>query len=149
MADRQAAAELGRRGGLAKQAKAQRVRVLDALGLRAYPSEAMAHYLDDADQFAKHETERLAQTVGGGHCGAGPASMVQSAALALAASRYLYGTGEPKDLTTAARLADSSKQQLLTAFELCAREAQARADQPGGPDPFEAAMRRINGAPRE
>jgi hypothetical protein len=147
LAGRAAAAELGRRGALARQAKAQRVRILEALGLRCAPSEDMAHYLEDADQFAKLEVERLAQTVGGGHCGAAPASMVQSAALALAGSRFLYATCQPDKLAQAARLAESSRQNLLAAHELCAREAVARADAPGALDAHDAAMRRINGAP--
>jgi hypothetical protein len=57
--------------------------------------------------------------------------MVYSAALQLAASRYLSdraaADGEPALFAQASRLADASRQNLLAAHELCAREAQARA----------------------
>lgn len=149
MADRQAAAELGRRGALAMHAKrrARRPAVLEALGLRGIPPSEMVPYLDMANDFAEHETARLAQTVGGGHCGSGPASMIQSAALALAASRYLYAQGNPETMGQAARLADSSKQQILTAFELTAREAKARAEQPGQEDDVTRALREMGSLP--
>jgi hypothetical protein len=48
----------------------------------------------------------------------------------LGASRYLADlgaqNGAPKLLSEAAKLADSSRQNLLAAHELCAREAKAR-----------------------
>jgi len=76
-----------------------------------------------------HKAE-LAATVGGGSVGPGPASVVASAAVQLGASRYLADlgaqTGDPKLLTDAARLADSSRQNLLAAHELAAREAKSR-----------------------
>jgi hypothetical protein len=56
---------------------------------------------------------------------------VASAALALAWSRYLSDLaareGDPELATRAVRMGEASRQSLLTAFELCAREAQARA----------------------
>jgi hypothetical protein len=59
---------------------------------------------------------------------------VASAALALAWSRYFSDvaarTGDAELAVKAVRLGDSSRQALLTAHELCAREAQAR---PRGP----------------
>jgi hypothetical protein len=136
------AAEVGRKGALAgwqyKREEAEREReapkVLLALGLRSVPPEGLLPYLDMAQDFAQHETARLAQTVGGGTCGAGPASLVQSAALQLACSRFLFATGAPEHMTTAARLANDSRQNLLCAHELVAREARARADQPGDND---------------
>jgi hypothetical protein len=52
-----------------------------------------------------------------------PASMVQSAALELAGSRAAFADG---DTLTGSKLASASRQNLLGAFELCARQAKAR-----------------------
>ena len=72
----------------------------------------------------------LAATVGGGSVGPGPASIVASAALQLGASRYLADLGaqmcSPKLLSEAAKLADSSRQNLLAAHELVAKETKAK-----------------------
>jgi hypothetical protein len=55
---------------------------------------------------------------------------VASAALALAWSRYFSDVaaknGDAELAVKAVKLGDSSRQALLTAHELCAREAQAR-----------------------
>jgi hypothetical protein len=68
----------------------------------------------------------------GGELGAGPCAMLASSGLALAGSRLLYQlAGETMDtglFAQAARLADSSRQQELTAVALAEREAHARAD---------------------
>lgn len=66
----------------------------------------------------------------GGYLGSGPASMLASAGLALASSRYLYAkaaeTGENSLFKQAASLADSARQQELTAVALAEREAAAQ-----------------------
>jgi hypothetical protein len=63
--------------------------------------------------------------------------MVASAALQLAWSRYLSdlsaASGDPELAVTASRLANDSRQNLLAAHELCAREAQARPRTPVDP----------------
>lgn len=135
---RHAAAERWRK----VRAEQAQVRALDSLGLHGMPPEAMHPYLLDADQFAEHERARIAAEVGGGQCGAGPTTMIQSAALALAGSRYLYASGSPTNLALAARLATESRQHLLAAHTLAALEAKARAD--SSTDPFQAALDRIN-----
>ena len=89
--------------------------------MRSDPA-ALRPYLADAEAFAAAEVTRLAQTVGGGHCGAAPASMVQSAALQLAASRAAFASG---DFDRGSKLANDSRQNLLAAHELCAKEAKA------------------------
>lgn len=75
---------------------------------------------------------RLGATVGGGHVGPGPASIVSTAALQLAASRWLSDrgaeAGDARALLDAARLANDSRQNLLAAHELCAREAQTKPE---------------------
>lgn len=66
-----------------------------------------------------------------GYVSSGVCSLVSSAALALAGSRYMYECAsqltDPKDikdlLYAAAKLADSSRQNELAAWELCARES--------------------------
>lgn len=70
----------------------------------------------------------------GGYLGAGPASMLASAALALAASRVLYelagATLDPALFVQAAQLADKARQQELTAVDLAARDAKGRERKP-------------------
>jgi hypothetical protein len=110
------------------------VKALDALGLRKVPRQEFLIYLDDANEFAEHERARIAAEVGGGQCGAGPSTMVQSAALALAGSRFLYASGDPGQLALAAKLANESRQHLLAAHTLAALEAKARAESGGDDD---------------
>ena len=120
-------------GRLAGKASAHRrkfaARLADQLGM-ATVGDKLAPYVDAASEFASTQLAHLASTVGGGEVGPGPASVVQSAALALAASRYLYAkgseTGDAKLLGHAATLADKSRTSLLTARELAARDAEAR-----------------------
>lgn len=124
------ARELGRRGGIAAAERRRfAAQLADQLGM-AEVGPALAPYTDAAREFATAHLADLAQSVGGGRVGPGPASMIQSAALALAASRYLYArgsvAGDAKLLGQAAQLADKSRTALLTAHELAAREAQAR-----------------------
>jgi hypothetical protein len=91
--------------------------------------------LTDAKTFARTERARLARLVGGGWCGSAPSSFITSAALALVASRHAYCVG---DFALGSRLAVDSRQHLLAAHELCAREAEARrrnAPSPWGYDP--------------
>lgn len=119
----EAASRIGRLGGLAKAKKAKVLKVLERLGIHASPAELQPYYAD-AEEFGRLEVARLAQVVGGGHCGAAPATMIQTAAAQLAGSRYCFSVG---DLALGSRLGDSSRQNLLAAHELCAREAEARA----------------------
>lgn len=114
------------RGGKARKA-ATTLAVRLGLGELA-EGDPFRPYKAAAVTFRRVHCASVAATVGGGVCGTGPSSMIASAALALAASRYLYDTaaGDPAKLATAARLAESSRQHLLAAFELAAKEAQAR-----------------------
>jgi len=79
--------------------------------------------------FDQH-TATLASTVGGGELSPGVTSIVASAALALAGSRWAYdlglSSGDAKLVALGAKLADQSRHSLLTAHELAAREAKAR-----------------------
>lgn len=84
-------------------------------GFEAYRSHAKA--------FAKHHLGELAVLVGGGEVPTGPASMVMSAALQLAASRYLFAKG---DFKTASTLANDSRSSLAMAHEYTAKLAKAK-----------------------
>ncbi len=110
------------------------------LGLKAVPEgHPYAPYARLARQWRDDHMRQLAATVGGGEVGPAPASVVSTAALQLAASRWLGDVGATKCSTKllleASRLADASRQNLLAAHELCAREAEARSkrNQPQGP----------------
>lgn len=122
------AALLGARGG--KSASDAR-QLAQLLGRREVPDDhPYAPYARLAREWRDDHMAQLAATVGGGEVGPGPASVVSTAALQLGASRYLHDlgaeTGDAKMLLDASRLADASRQNLLAAHELTAKEAQAR-----------------------
>jgi hypothetical protein len=121
------------------RAKGNQTRLAAKLGLATLPDSAgFASYRRAAAAFRRAQCTELARTVGGGACGPGPSSIVASAALALAWSRYLSDkaaeTGDGAQAVEAMRLADRSRTMLLTAHELCAREAIARAASAPGAD---------------
>lgn len=125
--------ELARRGG---KAKAMTVQLARLMGLAAVPEgHSYAPYAKLARELRDEHLRRLADTVGGGEVGPGPASIVSSAALQLAASRYLSDRGalegDAKMLLDASKLADASRQGLLAAHSLAALEAQARPKRGG------------------
>jgi hypothetical protein len=96
-----------------------------------FADERFEPYAKAARGFRVAHVTNLARTVGGGYCGPGPASIVASAALQLAASRFAFEV--LGDLALGSKLANDSRQGLLAAHELCAREATARSEQ-GGSD---------------
>jgi hypothetical protein len=103
--------------------------------------ETYAPYTRLAREHREAHGTALASSVGGGQLSPGVTSILASASLALAASRYLYDRGaregDPQLLGQASRLADQSRTSLLTAHELAAREAAARAARDDdAPDPF-------------
>jgi hypothetical protein len=85
-------------------------------------------YARAARGFRRAHVVALARSVGAGHCGPAPSSIIASAALQLAGSRFAFEV--LGDMALGSRLADASRQNLLAAHELCAREAAAR---PKGP----------------
>lgn len=130
VADPEAAKALGRRGG---EVKARRVRLARSLGLPLdSTSEAFKPYRRAASAFREYHCRELAR-IAGGECGSGPSSMIASAALQLAASRFVFDqaaqTGDAALMKTASQLANDSRQNLLAAYELAQREAQARPKQ--------------------
>ena len=127
----EAARVLGARGG---RVKAKRVALARSLALGGVDEmEAFAPYRRAASAFRRHHCASLAKQAGG-ECGAAPSSMIASAALQLAASRFLFDrgaqTGDPALLKTASQLSNDSRQNLLAAYELAQREAAARPPDP-------------------
>lgn len=94
------------------------------------PDHALGPYRQEAVNFRDAHIAELAQTVGGGECGNGVSSIVTTASLQMAVSRWLFDQGMlAKDmdmLRTASKMGNNSTQNLLAAHELCARNAAAR-----------------------
>lgn len=122
------ASEFARQGGIAARESKQLARLM---GLQEFDESHPWHpYYQLARSWRDSHMATLAETIGGGVVGPGPASIVSSASLQLAASRYLSDqgalNGDAKLLLDASRLSDASRQNLLAAHELVAREAKAR-----------------------
>lgn len=122
---------LGAKGGREKAKRARTHTALhSALGLTELAADAaFAPYRAAGDAFVGEHLAALAMQAGG-EVGPGPASMVASAGVQLAASRYLSdraaATGDAKVFAQASTLANDSRQNLLAAYELAVREAKAR-----------------------
>ena len=132
--DKATAAELGRRGG---QQTARRVRLIDSLGLKKIQDDAtFKPYRDAAEEFVSHHRVSLAKQAGG-ELGPAPSTMVASAGLQLAASRWAFDRGAAENdaslIKLGSALANDSRQNLLAAYELAVREAQARPKQKHDP----------------
>lgn len=121
---------LARVGGATK---AGRVRLAERLGLGDVPDDAaFAPYRRSAVSFRRAQCAALARSVGGGICGPAPSSLVASASIQLAWSRFFSdlasSSPDPDLVLKASRLAEASRQSLMAAHELCAKEAQARPE---------------------
>ena len=137
LASSEAGKALGAKGG---RAKADRVRLVSSLGLaKLADGAALKAYWNAAEDFTAHHLKGLAE-LAGGSVGSGPSSMVVSAGLQLAASRYLFDlgaqAGDPALLKQASALANDSRQNLLAAFEVATREAKARTSRDDRPAPW-------------
>lgn len=129
IADVVTARELGRRGG---EATARRVRLVDSLGLAKLSDDsAFGPYRNAADEFVGHHLQCLAR-VAGGEVGPAPSTMVASAALQLAGSRYCFDkfaeTADASWMKLGSTLANDSRQNLLAAYEYATREGAARLE---------------------
>ena len=125
----ESAALAGHRGGLAK---ARRIRLIDSLGLsKLVQDNTFTQYRDAAEEFVEHHRGALASQAGG-QLGPAPSTMVASAGLQLAASRWAFdrgaAMGDPTLIKLGSSLANDSRQNLLAAYELAVREAQARKE---------------------
>jgi hypothetical protein len=126
-----AAAALGRRGGLQT---AKNVRLVDSLGLsKLVESTSFGPYRTAAEAFVRHHLDHLA-TMAGGSVGPAPSTMVASAALQLAASRWAFDRGaEANDaslIKLGSTLANDSRQNLLASYQLAVLEAKSRPSDP-------------------
>lgn len=129
IADSATAKALGARGG---QARATKKRLLQGLGLANLASAAdFKPYWDSVQAWVDAQLEETAH-VAGGRLGPGPASIIGSAGVALAASRFFSDkaaeTGNLQLFISAGRLSETSRQHLLAAYELAVREAKARKE---------------------
>lgn len=107
------------------KSRAGKTRLATRLGLsNVLADPTFRQYKGAAEAFRRAQVTRLAATVGGGECGPAPSSIVASAALQLGASRWAFDRGEAE---LGSKLANDSRQNLLAAHELCAREAASRA----------------------
>ena len=134
VADKDAARELGRRGG---RAFALRMRILRSLGLVALASDHAFYPYETAGQdFANAGVASLAKMFDG-VCGEGPASIVKTAGMQLAISRFFFDVGkldgDAKLLGQASSLGNDSRTSMGAAYELQSREAEARKKS-GGKD---------------
>lgn len=119
------------KGGQATKATTKLGRRL-SLGNPLEVKPEFAPYRNAAIAFKKQHVRYLADTVGGGICSSGPASIIASAAWQLALSRFMFDqiavTGNLMLGQAASKLANDSRMGLMAAHELCAREAKTRAD---------------------
>ena len=126
---------LARAGG---HARAGKTRLADRLGLVELPPAVRSRPTAPPPvSFRRAQCAALAQGVGGGVCGAAPSSLVATAALQLAWSRFFSDkaavTGDADLALTASRLGDASRQSLLAAHELCAKEDKRAGNEPKPP----------------
>ena len=95
------------------------------------PGAAFGPYQDAGDLFVREHLAALAKQAGG-EVGPGPSSIVASAGVQLAASRFVSDlaarTGDPELFRRASQLANDSRQNLLASYELAVREGRARKD---------------------
>ena len=128
VADSASAKTLGAKGGATKAA---RVRLVSALGLTNLDAASdFAPYRTAGDAFVQEHLAELARQSGGA-VGPAPSSIVASAGVQLAASRFYSDrgavAGDANLFALASSLANASRQNLLAAYELAVREAEARA----------------------
>ena len=135
-----------RHGGMRTKGRPSLVSSLGMSAATVPTGEAFDPYRRRAASFRRAHVTELA-SLAGGECGTGPSSMVATASLQLAASRYLYDLGtkgaEPDMgmLKEARQQADSSRQNLLAAYELAIREGKSRGERSGAYD-IDAVTRR-------
>lgn len=127
IADAATARALGAKGG---EAKARRVRLIDSLGLAKIAEDAaFAPYRTAAEGFVEAHLAELAK-LAGGIVSSGPSTIVASAALQLAASRFCFDkaaqSGDVNLLSIGSRLATDSRQNLLAAYAQAVLEAEGR-----------------------
>lgn len=127
IASHEAAREMGRRGGRKTQLYS---RILRSLGLVELAQDHVFHPYEVAGQdFSNANIASLARMFDG-ICGEGPASIIKTAGMQYAISRYFYDRGKQdgdvKLLGQASNMGNDSRVSVGAAYELQAREAAAR-----------------------
>lgn len=140
---------LAAEGGRARKGQ---TRLADRLGIAQLASgNAFAPYKKAAAAFRRMHCTLLARDAGGGQLGPAPSSLVATAALQLAWSRYLSDLAaesfDPAMAVQASRLGDASRQSLLAAHELAVLEAKGRANRATSPVPWLLAPTADEGKP--
>jgi hypothetical protein len=132
--------KLSQLGGRAKKDTAK---LLTEMGITR--STTFKPFKAKAKAFARAQQNEMARSVGGGFCGPSPSSMIQSAAIQMAYAAWLQdkaerlmdddgNLGEVRELLGESRtFQNSSRQNLLAAHEMCAREAISRRNSKTGP----------------
>lgn len=128
---------------LGGRAKAGTAKLLTEMGITR--STTFKPFKAKAKAFARAQQNEMARSVGGGFCGPSPSSMIQSAAIQMAYAAWLQDKAERlmDDETNLAEVREllgesrtfqnSSRQNLLAAHEMCAREAISRRNSKTGP----------------
>jgi len=124
--DAASARALGARGGAARKGQPRLSRRLN-LG-ESFADPRFESYASAGRAFRRMHVAQLARDVGGGFCGPAPSSIIATAALQLAASRFAFEV--LGDMALGSKLGNDSRQNLLAAHELCAREALGRPKSP-------------------
>lgn len=132
IADSETAKEMQRRSALARS---RNLRLVDSLGLaKLAESSAFGPYRSAADAFVEAHLAELAK-LAGGSVGSAPSTMVSSAALQLAGSRFAFDrfaeTADASWMKLGSSLANDSRQNLLAAYSHAVLEAQGRSASDG------------------
>jgi hypothetical protein len=127
IASSEAAREMGRRGGQKRQLYS---RILRSLGLSELPEGHQFRPYEMAGQDFSNANIASLSRMFDGTCGEGPASIIKTAGMQYAISRYMYDigkqTGDAKLLGQASNMGNDSRVSIGAAYELQAREAAAR-----------------------
>lgn len=123
---------LARKGGKAAGESKQLARLL---GLQDLDDDhPYAPYARLAREWRDAQMVELSATVGGGQISPGVASIISTAALQMAASRWASDQGatelDAKALLEFSKLGDASRQNILAAHQLAAIEAKSRPPAP-------------------
>lgn len=113
---------------------------MTTLGLSKLAQETtLGPWLAEGEDFVKFHCSNLARQAGG-ELGPAPSTMIASAGLQLACSRWAIDRGAKENdaglIKLGSSLANDSRQNLLAAYELAVREAQARVKAQGPVDPL-------------
>lgn len=137
IADSATAKEMQRRSAAAR---VRNLRLVDSLGLsRVAEDGSFTPYRNAADAFVEHHLAEIA-ALAGGKVGSGPSTMVSSAALQLAGSRFAFDrfaeTADASWMKLGSSLANDSRQNLLAAYSHAVLEAQGRDHADGDRPPW-------------